>query len=372
MAICTLAMSDKSVNAAGNSVYPRVAKFLVDRIQVRKSQETEAKDVEKVKKALMKDYAYGGTGTFARTSYRIDTQGGTEDQNIWKHVETWSEDRRDAKIRRGEAEGGTFRSVLAFVSWTYRNDFVYPIRWASIIRSDDEREFERILSRYSADFEPDRDQVRSWLNRGGRFTSPVKKLIERGEVEELIDHVIQRWASEDPATWHESTLSSRNRSALFQVKPVLWVVNSGIRGAMTSLHQTRGAAISNVKLTTESGRVFDLVMSGKKSDKIPSEEDGTWEIWRGEFSLSGPNGEEIEFKSVIEWINESRRKVCKDHEGYWTHGEPAARQPWGYLSDGAEDGDEDEILTRLSGVPIHFQRRSSQDTWWFPKRPRHP
>ena len=75
MAICTLAMSDKSVNAAGNSVYPRVAKFLVDRIQVRKSQETEAKDVEKVKKALMKDYAYGGTGTFARTSYRIDTQG---------------------------------------------------------------------------------------------------------------------------------------------------------------------------------------------------------------------------------------------------------------------------------------------------------
>ena len=75
MAICTLAMSDKSVNAAGNSVYPRVAKFLVDRIQVRNSQETEAKDVEKVKKALMKDYAYGGTGTFARTSYRIDTQG---------------------------------------------------------------------------------------------------------------------------------------------------------------------------------------------------------------------------------------------------------------------------------------------------------
>ena len=69
----------------------------------------------------------------------------------------------------------------------------------------------------------------------------------------------------------------------------------------------------------------------------------------------------------------SRVGRCVRIEGYWTHGEPAARQPWGYLSDGAEDGDEDEILTRLSGVPIHFRGEARKITpRWFPKRPRHP
>ena len=302
----------------GNQVYPPLGKIIWDSLGI---PEFSTEPNNTFRDGYYKAGSYGTVSGFCNENITIN--GST--QNVWLHLETWSKERNNWKQDNGKQLGGELRSKAA----SYDNR-VTPIRHASTIRNRDEKAFSEILSTLDANFEPSRDLVRTKImqEKKQNYSSAVGALINRGIMEDLIDHVLQRWASEDSATWVGGQKTSSQSSTVFQVEPVFTLDNnSDVQYMVLRLKQVKGVSISGkIRLDIGSSKhSIELHVENRKSDYITKEDtfsaisEGDFELYHEENLLQVNSLFDLLSRGSVTFVNSGAN-------GIWERGEPVANQ----------------------------------------------
>lgn len=343
-AFCTLAIYMES-GTNETQIYRRISKFLCDSLPDLKLDE------EDVKKHLQKDYSVDSWPQgLARKSIKSNDGGNIE--NIWTHVGRWSRDRAESR-----GDGGTIRTIPGrYGSW------VNPIRYAAQIRPHDQKIFERIAKQLDPNYLPSRDSMRAKIN-GQRysFRAGVKRLIENGLFEGLIDHGLQTWALAAPGdNPDEQRAGAAGVEVRYQLEPYLWISKGVVDYASIRIRHIKGKAEDD-KLIIE-GDGFSHEISAPKgggvSDPMPEENAvNIGRIWRGEFTLKGNStGSEYGFNSVSDSLRKAPILLVPDHQGMWHPGEPVVGQRSAVMAR-SSDG-EDSMLSLLDGSSVGLRMQA--------------